>query len=95
MLPRAVWKIRPSRGRAEPLDVGTEQPDQDQEMGMVANLHLPKAGVGRIVLSLADHDRLQRAQRCVVEAGEERLQVLCPPPQPPGGVQERLGLGSG
>ena len=35
MPPRAVWKIRPVGGRAEPLDVRAEQPDQDRGMGMV------------------------------------------------------------
>ena len=95
MPPRAVWKIRPSRVVPNLLAWARSSRTGTRGMGMVADLHLPKAGWGRIVLSLAEHDRLQRAQRCVVEAGEERLQVLCPLPQPPGGVQERLGLGSG
>jgi hypothetical protein len=50
-------------------------------------------GLRQVQVGFAEHDRLRRAQRRVIEAGEERLQVLSPLPQPSGGVQERLGLG--
>ena len=50
-------------------------------------------GPGQVQVGLAEHDRLRRAQRRVVKGGEESLQVLSPLPQPPVGVQERLGVG--
>jgi hypothetical protein len=46
-----------------------------------------------VQVGLAEHDGLRRAQRRVVEGGEERLLVLSALPQPPGGVQEHPGLG--
>jgi hypothetical protein len=53
----------------------------------------PPPGLGQVQVGLAEHDRLRRAQRRVVKDGEERLQVLAPLPKPPGGGQERPGLG--
>ena len=47
----------------------------------------------QVQVGLAEHDRLRRAQRRVVQAGEERFQVRAPRPQPPDGGQERPGLG--
>jgi hypothetical protein len=47
----------------------------------------------QVHLALAEHDRLRRAQRGVVETGEEGFQVLPPAAQRPDGSEEDPDLG--
>ena len=47
----------------------------------------------QVQVGLAEHDRLRRAQRGVVQAAVERLQVRAPVRQSPDGGQELPGLG--
>jgi hypothetical protein len=93
MPPRAVWKIRPSRVVPNLLMWARSSRTSTGGMGM-ARVSLSGA-VLQVQVGLSQHYRLRRAQPRVIEAGEERLQGLSPPPQPPDGVQERLVVDGG